>query len=143
MHPLDCVRLKRTITWPGAPHRSVLLSGPASSAERRRRHKQMLWKALWNGRELVRTLPEPCRTVPCRADCHNSVHSPARPLAFLNLKGQRTSSGEEGGCRGSAGARWFHDISDKGGEKWDLAPCHIDGSRRSVEFTFAFTALCR
>lgn len=63
MHPLDCVRLKRTITWPGAPHRSVLLSGPASSAERRRRHKQMLWKALWNGRELVRTLPEPCRTV--------------------------------------------------------------------------------
>lgn len=27
VHPLDCVRLKRTITWPGAPHRSVLLSG--------------------------------------------------------------------------------------------------------------------
>lgn len=97
MHPLDCVRIKRTITWPGAPHRSVLLSGPASSAERRRRrHKQMLWKALWNGRELVRTLPEPCRTVPCRADCHNSVHSPARPLAFLNfLKGRKRAAGRK------------------------------------------------
>lgn len=83
------------------------------------------------------------RAVPCRLSQFRSLACTA--ACFLEFfKGHKTSSGEEGGCRGSAGARWFHDIlSDKGGEKWDLAPCHIDGSRGSVEFTLAFTALCR
>lgn len=118
MHPLDCVRLKRTITWPGAPHRSVLLSG--ASIQRRSGGVTNRCFGKRHGTEGSSSARSRSRAVPCRAcraDCHNSVHSPARPLAFLNFfKGQKTSSVEEGGCRGSAGARWFHDISDKGGE---------------------------